>query len=108
MQEPVTEQQMKRDYLYALYKSGLVTIHEKQGEVTPIERVHDFARSKGIPFKVLMSRRRDQHTAHARQDCMAMLNRNTQLSMPAIGRLFGRDHTTVLHGIRASKRRASA
>jgi chromosomal replication initiation ATPase DnaA len=38
---------------------------------------------------------------------MAMLRRKTGANVSTIGRIFGRDHTTVIHGIRASEQRAS-
>lgn len=36
----------------------------------------------------------------ARQQAMWLCARDTPLSLPAIGRIFNRDHTTVLHAIR--------
>jgi chromosomal replication initiation ATPase DnaA len=41
-----------------------------------------------------------------RQEAMWRMQRETRMSMPAIGRrLGGRDHTTVLHGIRQHQKR---
>lgn len=36
----------------------------------------------------------------ARTEAMALVYQHTQASMPAVGHLFGRDHTTVLHALR--------
>lgn len=50
----------------------------------------------------VMSSRRNRKVVMARQAIMYWSVRQTQLSLPSIGRrLGGRDHTTVLHGVRA-------
>jgi chromosomal replication initiation ATPase DnaA len=47
--------------------------------------------------------------SHIRQDCMAFLLKNTDMSLTDIGEAFGgRDHTTVMHGDAASKARAAS
>jgi chromosomal replication initiator protein len=51
-----------------------------------------------VEKEVLVGRRRDKHTALARQIAMYLLREETNLSLTAIGRfLGGKDHTTVLH-----------
>lgn len=42
--------------------------------------------------------------SHPRQEAMLIMH-EAGYSMPRIGRFFRRDHTTVLHGIRAAKAR---
>ncbi len=50
----------------------------------------------------LCSVRRKQSLVHARHAGMWLLRKHTSLSLPQIGRCFGgRDHSTVLHGIRS-------
>lgn len=52
------------------------------------------------------SERRQEAFVHARQEAMWMIKNATSWSLPRIGRfLGGRDHTTVLHGIRAHAKR---
>ena len=46
---------------------------------------------------VLVSERRDQHTAFARQLAMYLCREVTHASFPVIGKFFGRDHSTVMH-----------
>lgn len=49
--------------------------------------------------------RRDALLAHARQEAMWRMRQQGRWTLPQIGRFFNRDHTTVLHGIRAYARR---
>jgi hypothetical protein len=53
-----------------------------------------------IRLQELMSERRNQWVAEARQVAMALTVRLTKYSLPKIGNLFDRDHTTVLHAVR--------
>lgn len=59
----------------------------------------------GITFDDLRCPSRKQPLARIRQDCMAEIYHNTKLSTTSIGRLLNRDHTTVIHGIKASEAR---
>lgn len=67
----------------------------------------EFARQRNIPLSDFFGKTRTRPVAWPRQDCMAMLRRKTGANVSTIGRIFGRDHTTVIHGIRASEQRAS-
>lgn len=49
----------------------------------------------------MLSDRRSRTIAYPRQVAMYLSREMTTKSLPAIGRCFGRDHTTVLHGIAA-------
>lgn len=57
------------------------------------------ARESGVPVAELVGRSRARYVVWARHRAMARL-RDEGWSLPAIGEVFGRDHTTVLHGIR--------
>jgi chromosomal replication initiation ATPase DnaA len=47
--------------------------------------------------------------SHIRQDCMAFLRKNTDMSLTDIGEALGdRDHATILHGDAASKARSTS
>ncbi len=53
-----------------------------------------------IPINILISAKRSQYIAHARQVAMYLCREFTNESLPAIGKFFGnRDHTTVLYAI---------
>lgn len=43
---------------------------------------------------------RNRRLVEARQVAMTVLRHATTLSYPELGRLFGRDHTTVIHAVR--------
>lgn len=61
----------------------------------------------GIPAKRILSPRRDAATCRARQIVMYEA-RQAGLSLMQIGDALGRDHTSVMHGIRAEKKRRGA
>lgn len=67
------------------------------------ERVEEFY---GIEPGAFKTPARKKKIAHARQVAMYLSKQLTPKSLPDIGRRFGdRDHTTILHGIRAVKKR---
>lgn len=72
---------------------------ESEGMVQRIQR--QVAYHYGIPVLEMTSNRRPKDVALARQVAYYLARELTPLSLPSIGRRFGgRDHTTVLHGIR--------
>ena len=63
------------------------------------------ARETGLPVTDIMGASRTIPIAHARQEAMRRAYRTGQFSTTQIGRVFGRDHTTVIHGINAAMQR---
>lgn len=62
-----------------------------------------------IPVAEMTSARRSKYIARPRQVAMYLARQLTPRSIPVIGRHFGdRDHTTVLHGIKATAERRAA
>jgi len=60
----------------------------------------------GIHRSAMTTRRKGRDVAHPRQIAMYLAAELTPKSTPTIGKYFGgRDHTTVIHAIRAVKRR---
>ena len=54
-----------------------------------------------IKISDILSKKRARNIARPRQMAMALTKELTNLSLPAIGDNFGgRDHTTVMHGVR--------
>lgn len=68
--------------------------------------VLDYCVANGVSLSLLTGRSRSAMAVLHRQAAMAAA-RMAGASLPAIGRVLGRDHTTVLHGVRAHERRAA-
>lgn len=76
------------------------------GAVRPY--VNAVAEATGIPAWVFYGRGKKKKIAEARQLVMYLANRGG-MSLSDIGRALNRDHTTVMHGVRAeAKRRGDA
>jgi chromosomal replication initiator protein dnaA len=55
-----------------------------------------------VKISELLGKKRTRNIARPRQVAMSLTKDLTSLSLPAIGEAFGgRDHTTVMHGIKA-------
>ncbi len=66
----------------------------------------DVAKAHGLHFHDFVGRSRVQRIVFARQEVMWRFKHELGWSLPEIGRrLGGRDHTTVLHGVRQHQRR---
>lgn len=53
----------------------------------------------GVEVEEVMGRSRLKHVCSARKEAYVML-REERLSFPTIGKMFGRDHTTVVDGVK--------
>lgn len=75
-----------------------------------LEIIQTIATEQGVTVEQILSPLRSKPVTRARHMAMAAIRvARPQLSLPVIGRMFGRDHTSVLHGIRrANKDRRSA
>ena len=81
-----------------------------ESEVRPPRTAREIARAVAVKHKIgfneLISGRRSRYIVLARQEAYWRCRNETTLSLPQIGRfLGGKDHTTVLHGIRPSEKR---
>ncbi len=70
--------------------------------LTPLERriawLHKLCEERGVSFEDVMGRSRLARHCIVRSEAYVKF-RNDGWSLPAIGRFFDRDHTTVLSGI---------
>lgn len=78
--------------------------------MTPFEQteaiIAEVASFHGMEPRAITGRRRTPRVVLARQHAYAVVKaRRPHLSLPAIGRAFGRDHSTVVWGIRAHEAR---
>jgi chromosomal replication initiator protein len=98
MIEPIDMNEMKQAFARAF-------ILTKSLDVTPRTILARECARRGLSVSEITGPKRHREIAHPRQDIMRIIRDETDASLPQIGRLFNRDHTTVLHGIAASKRR---
>lgn len=83
---------------------------EKNRTLTPDEKVEQIlgivAYYYGITIKEIKSNTREKHIAEARQITAYLCKNCTQISLDVIGcALGGRDHATIIHGIKATSER---
>ncbi len=69
------------------------------GMPTPGLIISEVSRFYSIEEQVLRGTLKTKNTAEARQVAMYLVRKLTNMSLPDIGKEFGRDHTTILHGI---------
>jgi len=57
-----------------------------------------------VKFSAMQGERRDRPVAYARMEAMWRIRTELHFSLPHIGRIFKRDHTTVIHAVRKVER----
>jgi hypothetical protein len=68
--------------------------------------VHEVAKKHGVGFMEIVGAQRSRRIVAARHECCYRIAMETTMSLPMIGRrLGGRDHTTILHGLRMHAQR---
>lgn len=85
--------------------------HELARQPKPTARqiAAEIAQRNGLTVDDLKGPSRRREVAWARQEAMAAVYAQCNVSLPWVGRFFGgRDHTTVLHAIRRVEERARA
>lgn len=90
------------EYVLSLYR-GLIERPPHRPTMREIAGL--VAAGHGLTIEDLRGRSRVRQIVLSRQEAMALIRINTSHSLPKIGRFFNRDHTTVLHGIRAYRGR---
>jgi len=71
--------------------------------------IETVAEHEGVPAEAMLSPLRTREAVTARRKALYLAFRMSGKSLPEIGRRFGgRDHTTVLHAVRATETHASA
>ena len=93
--------------IHALVREAIVAARPQptRREAKPI--IHEVADQHGLFYADLIGPSRERHIAWPRQEAMWRIRQACpHISLPGIGRLLGgRDHTTILHGIRAHEKR---
>lgn len=70
--------------------------------------VQIIAEEYGTPVDEILGLRRTKRSTFVRHIAMHMVKRLTPLALPQIGKVFNRDHTTVMHACRMMDRRRHA
>lgn len=89
-------------YMMSMWK-GPIKVRYTMHEI-----LDDVSMMYGVSVADLRGPARTKGIAHARQHAMYLMAQQPHLSLPQIGRYLNRDHTTILHGVRAHKARAEA
>lgn len=71
-----------------------------QRDANPNEVLRCVAQSYLLSIADLLSKNRHRHIAEARIVAYWLLRTRTELSFPEIGRVLGKDHTSVMSGVR--------
>lgn len=71
--------------------------------VAPKKVIDTVAKYYSIDTKDLLGKSRQKDIKTARQIAMYLMNEELQLSTVKIGNEFGKDHTTIMHGIKVTK-----
>lgn len=77
---------------------GLVL--DEVGAVRWMRIMHAVAKMHGVPASEVMGKSRENHVVSARFEVFYRLRIDLAMSYAKIGSIFGRDHTTVMHGVR--------
>lgn len=76
--------------------------------MTPVYEIQQLtAETFGIEIDDILSPTRRRKIAWPRQVAMMLARQHTGYSLPRLGRLFKRDHSTILEGIRQAERRVA-
>jgi hypothetical protein len=97
------EQWAKMEHMFQNYKEVSTGAISYSGIVKQI--IQEYTEETGYTLADLKSARRQQPLVDARQELYWQIYKNTNWSLPRIGKLFNKDHTTVLHGVRKVERR---
>lgn len=79
--------------------SALVNGDKSEGET--IDRIFEIVSEKyGVSIEDIRGKKRNDNIAKARHVCIYMIRNITELSLSDIGKLFSRDHSTVISSIK--------
>jgi Bacterial dnaA protein helix-turn-helix len=83
--------------------------HAESAQALVAHQIRDLvAMHFGITVAEIVGQRTTRKCAWPRQIAMYICARQTGLSLPRIGRIFGRDHSTVIHAVRLVGARMAA
>jgi chromosomal replication initiation ATPase DnaA len=87
-------------------KAAKAKIDAKAGKLPLADIIAGVAAQHGISINDIRSCRRSRRVVYARQEAMYLAYELTEASYPMIAAAVGKDHTSVLHGVRRHAERA--
>lgn len=92
---------MHQEITVELAKRAIEEVRGSDDELvpTPPKIIQAVANYYSIPVEQIVGSRRSKDTVQPRQVAMYLVRELTNYSLPEIGKVFSRDHTTVLHSI---------
>jgi chromosomal replication initiation ATPase DnaA len=105
--EPITAETMGASYITMQMQNGGV-LRNMFNKRTSRRIIAEVARDHGITPDDIMGECRRPEFAWPRHEAMRQVYQETGLSFSAIGRIFGRDHTTVMNGVKRAQARFKA
>lgn len=60
--------------------------------------VYEVCKQRGVEYEIVLGKNMKPKYCEARFECWFRIHEETTYSYPQIGKFFGRDHTTILHG----------
>lgn len=96
--KPVAKTASELDEIVSFYKELDVSAPKLKLASDILKEVSDRV---GIPVKTLLGASRNRNIVFARHFAIWVVhNERPDLSLPTLGRIFNRDHTTILHALR--------
>lgn len=71
--------------------------------VTVDKILEKIAKKYGITVEEIKGRKRTNDIANPRHIAIYLIRKMTEISLPAIGRIFGRDHTTIMSSLKTAE-----
>jgi len=76
-----------------------ILVGNEPATVTVDRIISKVSKKYGIDEEDIKSRKKTKEIANARHVCIYIIRKLTELSLPAIGKIFGRDHTTIMSSL---------
>lgn len=76
-----------------------ILVGNEPATVTVDRIISKVSKKYGIDEDDIKSRKKTKEIANARHACIYIIRKLTELSLPAIGKIFGRDHTTIMSSL---------
>lgn len=83
----------------------MARLRERDGDGEILALVKRIAAAHDVTADELLGPSRESGPSHARQALWAALHERGHWSYPRIGKVFGRDHSTVIFGVNAHRQR---